>query len=173
MSASESKQYTKPPDFMTEKGNFKQYKRDVQRWTRCTSVAKKHQGDVILLNVPPTHPLKERLENEVGEAVVDNEQGVQLILDTLESIYGSDQVMESYLLFRDLEVKQRQVGQDILEYVSEWETCYLRAKDKGIELQENVKAFKLLMTANLDEMDMKLVLSEVDMKSEEGKKKVL
>ena len=166
------KQYTNPPEFMTEKNSFKQYRRDVQRWIRCTSVDKRRQGDIILLNIPPTHPLKERLENEIGDEVIDNEDGVKLILDTLESIYGSDQVMESYLLFRDLELKQRQVGQDILDYLSEWETCYIRAKDKGIELQENVKAFKLLMTANLDELDMKLVLSEVDMKSEEGKKKL-
>ena len=60
----------------------------------------------------------------------------------------------------------------VMECISEWETLYLRAKDKGITLDETVKAFKLLMTTNLDELDLKLVLSEVDMKSEDGKKRL-
>ena len=139
---------------------------------RCTSIDKKLLGDIILLNIPANHPLKERLENEVGEEIIDNEDGVDLILDAVEAVYGSDEVLESYLLFRQLELKQRMVGQDIIEYLSEWETLYLKAKDKGITLDENVKAFKLLMTTNLEELDLKLVLSEVDMKSEEGKKKL-
>ena len=149
--------YIKPPEFVTEKSSFKQYKRDVERWQRYTSIPKEQHGDIILLHVPPTHPLKERLENEIGDAVIDNTEGVKLILNTLETVYGSDEVLESYLLFRDLEMKQRLVGQDVMEYLSEWETLYLRAKDKGITLDETVKAFKLLMTTNLDELDLKLV----------------
>ena len=58
---------------MTEKRNFKQYKWEAQRWMRCTSLVKKKQGDISLLNVPPTHLLKERLKNEVSELVIDNE----------------------------------------------------------------------------------------------------
>ena len=137
---------------------------------RCTSVEKKRQGDLILLNIPSTNKLKERLEQEVGERVIDNEDGVKLILDLLETIYGSDEVLECYLRFRDLETKQRQVGPDVLDYVGEWEVAYGCAKDRGVELDEKCKAFKLLMTTNLEELDMKLVLSELDMKSEEGKK---
>ena len=164
--------YIKPPEFVTEKSSFKQYKRDVQQWQGYTFIPKEQHGDIILLHVPPTHPLKERLENQIGDSVIDNTEGVKLILNTLETVYGSDEVLESYLLFRDLEMKQRLVGQDVMEYLSEWETLYLRAKDKGITLDETVKAFKLLMTTNLDELDLKLVLSEVDMKSEDGEKRL-
>ena len=169
---SDERLYSKPPDFMTDKRNYKQYRKDLLRWQRCTSVSKSKQGDIVLLYVPSNHPVKERLENECGATVVDNEKGVEEILKVLDAVYGEDEVMESYLLFRELEQLQRHVGQDIMEYVSQWETHYLNAKAKGIDLHENVKAFKLLMTSNLDELDMKLVLSEVDMKSEDGKKKL-
>ena len=165
-------EYTKPPEFLVDKSNFKQYKRDLERWLRCTTVEKKKQGDVILLNIPASHKLKERLEMEVGDSVIDNAEGAKLILTTLESIYGDDEVLECYLRFRELELKQRTVGQDILEYISEWETVYGRAKDRGVTLEEKCKALKLLMTACLDELDMKLVLSEIDMKTDEGKKKL-
>ena len=165
-----NREYTIPPEFITEKGSFRQYKRDLERWARCTSVPKKNQADIILLHIPKHHPMKERLDDEIGTEIVDNERGMELLIKTLETIYGADEVLESYFRFRDLELKQRSVGQDILEYISEWESLYLRAKDKGVTLQENVKAFKLLMSTNLDEIDMKLVLSEMDMKSEAGKK---
>ena len=107
---SSDKDYAKPPTFMTDKQSFRQYKRDVLRWVRCTSVPKKRQADIIILNIPATHPLKERIEDDIGETVIENENGVQLILDTLESVYGSDEVMEVYLRFRELETKQRTVA---------------------------------------------------------------
>ena len=55
--------YTKPPNFITDRTSFRQYKRDVERWVRCTSIDKKLLGDIILLNIPSNHLLKERLEN--------------------------------------------------------------------------------------------------------------
>ena len=70
-----------------------------------------------MLNIPACHKLKERLEMEVGDQVINNEEGAQLILATLESIYGDDEVLECYLRFRELELKQRTVCQDILEYI--------------------------------------------------------
>ena len=163
-------EYTKPPDFLKDASEFRQYEQDIKRWTRCTTVDKKKQGDVILLNIPPGNKLKEAVEFEVGDKVVDNPDGVKLILEVLEGLHGSDEVLECYLKFRELEQKHRTVGQDILEYVNEWEVTYARAKDKGVTLDERCKAFKLLMTTNLEEVDLKLVLSEVDMKSEAGKK---
>ena len=102
--------YTKPPNFITDRTSFRQYKRDVERWVHCTSIDKKLLGDIILLNIPANHPLKERLENEVGEEIIDNEDGVDLILDAVEAVYGSDEVLESYLLFRQLELKNGWAG---------------------------------------------------------------
>ena len=69
---SELNPYAKPPTFMTDKQSFRQYKRDVQRWSRCTSVPKKKQGDIIILNIPPSHPLKERIEDDIGDQVINN-----------------------------------------------------------------------------------------------------
>ena len=66
--------------------------------------------DIILLNIPANYPLKDRLENEVGEEIIDNEDGVDLILDAVEAVYGSDEVLESHLLFRQLELKNGWAG---------------------------------------------------------------
>ena len=53
-------EYMKPPEFMVDKGNFKQYKRDLERWIRCTTLDKKKQGDVILLNIPSSNNVRDR-----------------------------------------------------------------------------------------------------------------
>ena len=162
-------EYMKPPEFFRDKGSFKQYKKDLERWERCTSVPAEQRGDVILMNIPSGHKLKEKLELEVGDKVKDARNGVQIILEALDAMYGTDEVLECYLRFRDLEQKQCSVGQDILEYTHEWETLYARANEKGVTLNQMCKAFKLLDTANLDEIDKKLVLSDLDMKTMKGK----
>ena len=115
----------KPPTFMADISQWVQYKRNLGRWSRCTSVAKKLQGEIVLLNIPDTHKLKERLELEVADTVTDNEAGLELIIKHFDAIYGSDEVQESFNAYRDLEVKQRSVGQDMTEYVDEWEILYL------------------------------------------------
>ena len=88
------------------------------------------------MNIPPSHPLKERIEDDIGDQVIDNEDSVNLILQTLESVYGSDEVMEVYLRFRDLETKQRTVGQDVVDYLNEWETRISGSKTRALSCRK-------------------------------------
>ena len=62
-----------------------------------TTVDKKQQGDIVLLNIMAAHKLKERLKQDIGEKVVNNKNGVNLILEALEAIYGDDHVLDCYL----------------------------------------------------------------------------
>ena len=86
-------EFLRPPTFLSDKSKFKQYKRDLQRWIRCTDVEKKRQGDIILMNIPESNPLKEALDQAVGDKVVNNGNGATLILDELEAMFGSDEVL--------------------------------------------------------------------------------
>ena len=96
-------EYIKPPEFFKDKGSYKQYRKDLERWNRCTSIPAENRGDIILLNIPAGHKLKEKLELEVGEKVKGARDGVQIILSALDAVYGTDDVLECYLRFRDLE----------------------------------------------------------------------
>ena len=80
-------EYMKPPEFFRDKGSFKQYEKDLERWERCTSVPAEQRGDVILLNIPSGHKLKEKLELEVGDKVKNAKNGVQIILEALDAMY--------------------------------------------------------------------------------------
>ena len=59
-------QNVKPPEFLKDISGWKQYKRNLERWDRCTSVDKKMRGDTVLLHIPDGHKLKERLERDLG-----------------------------------------------------------------------------------------------------------
>ena len=111
--------FMRPPEFLKDKAQFRQYKIEVKRWQRVTSVAKKDQGDIIMMSIPQGHKLKQGLELDCGEAVINDEEGVKKILDALELMYGDDQVMDSYLKWKQLEEKTRKISQDVLEYMAE------------------------------------------------------
>ena len=137
--------FIQPPTFPTAKEQYKSYLADLVRWQRCTSIPKERQADVIMINVPQTHRLKERLEQEIG---AKPNEGLDAIKSVLKSMYGEDDVFESFLAFKELEQKQRKTGQCIIEYTLEWECVYNKAKLNGALKEDQMKAFQYLATAN-------------------------
>ena len=84
-----------PPTFPSSKEQYKTYLSDLVRWQRCTSVPAARHADIIMINVPQNHKLKERLEQEIqNEAEGD---GIKAIKAVLKSIYGEDDIYESFL----------------------------------------------------------------------------
>ena len=79
----------KPPDLFVKKEDLALYERKLTRWSRKSGIALKDQGDIILMRPSITNPtLHDRLENEIGDLVSDNEEGVKLIVSTLKKWYG-------------------------------------------------------------------------------------
>ena len=136
--------FIQPPTFPNSKEQYKHYLSDLIRWQRCTSVPKERQADVIMINVPQTHRLKERLEQEISKD--SHGDGLEAIKSVLKSIYGEDDVFESFLSFKELEEKQRKVGQCIVKYTMEWECTYNKAKLNGALKEDQMKAFQYLAT---------------------------
>merc|ERR1719186_271345 len=98
-----------------------------------------------------------------GDAVIDNEDGVNIILNALEEFFGEDSLMEEFIRYQNLFQKTRKVGQDIKEYMDEWEAVYEFGGEK-------VKTFQLLLTMRLDKWDTKRVLDRLDRKTEDEEK---
>ena len=79
----------KPPDFITCKEDYPSYKRRLERWSRSCGVAKEKQGDIILMYAGKNQ-IADMLDREIGDTIVDNEEGVKTILDKLEGWYGKE-----------------------------------------------------------------------------------
>ena len=57
----------------------------------------------------------------------------------------------------------------MVEFISEWKNIYHKAKKLECDYSDTILAFKLLQDANLERMEIKLVLTGVDYKT--GKEK--
>jgi len=92
-------------------------------------------------------------------------------VEVLEDVSGdAEEVHECYQSYKDLKSVHCMAGQDLLEYITEWENVYARACERGLELNERWKAFDLLDTANMEQVDKNMVLDGLDMRIEDDKK---
>ena len=73
---------------------------------------------------------------------------------------------DKYVAFENYKKKD---GEEMSEFVADWENEYYKMEAGGCQLPDIILAFKVLSAAQLNEMDTKLVLTGVDY--EKGKKK--
>ena len=88
----------KPPEFLNSKEEFPSYKRRLQRWSRSCGLDRALQGDVVLMYAGKSE-IAEMLDREIGEKLIENVEGVDLIIKTLENWYGKESSVDLYQSF--------------------------------------------------------------------------
>ena len=164
-----------PPAFMSEVKSYAQYKKDLRMWSRITQVDKKLQAELVVYKLEG-HPsgIKEKITTALDEKLVDNENGIMDLIEYLDSIYLEDEMAdawEKYKLFEDFQYNDKSMS--MAEFIAQWETKQKIAKTAGCEYSDSILAFKLLEKANLDDTDVKVVLTQVDYKTGKEKKNLL
>ena len=73
-----------PPSFVSETKKFPEYKKDLLRWSRLTTVSKELQAELVVYRLEG-HPsnIKEMIVNQIGD-------DINKFLAFLESIYNED-----------------------------------------------------------------------------------
>ena len=158
-----------PPDMIKDADDFFKYKKRLQRWSRLCSLSPQAQFDVVMNSIDVSHPLCDRLEDEIGDSEEANTQGINVILEKLEEIYGKEEEIDAFKNYKEFEEKFRKDGQDLLQFLNEWEALYNKLKAKGDTLSDRILAFKLIVACNLDETEHKLVFRESKSKEKDGK----
>ena len=159
----------KPPEMIKNGDNFDVYRQRLERWSRLSNFDPQTQFDLVLTYIDPANELGFKLEREIGNSSDAKTKGVQVILDKLQEWFGKEEEVDAFRDYRDFEEKKRSPEMDILEYVKEWESAYNKCKDRGDTCSDRVLAFKLLVSANLDHTDHKLVFKESDSNNHDGK----
>ena len=70
-----------PPDMIKDPKNFTKYKMRLKRWSKLSTLSNQAQFDVIMMSIDDSHPLSDKLEEELGESREAATKGVQVILD--------------------------------------------------------------------------------------------
>ena len=155
-----------PPSFISENKKFPEYKRDLERWSRLTSIKPELQAETVIYMLQD-YPLriKEKIDTKLGDELVNNKEGIKLLLEFLSTIYGDDDISDAYRKYVAFKTRQRSPNEQMNEFVAEWETLYYKCKNSGCELPDILLCFELLEAAQLDERETQLVLTGVDYQS--------
>ena len=110
----------------------------------------------------------------MDDKLEDNENGIAVLIEYLDGIYLEDEMAdawEKYKLFEDFQYTDKTVG--ITDFIAQWNTKQKIAKSAGCEYSDSILAFKLLEKSNLEESDVKVILTQVDYKTGKEKKNLL
>ena len=121
----------KPPDFLVDKEEFPSYKRRLERWSRSCGIQKSLQGDIVLMYAGKSQ-IAEMLDREIGDKIVNNEKGVEIIVETLDKWYGKENSVDLYQ------------GQDVVEFITKYEDAYNRLSNFGEKISDKLKGMLLL-----------------------------
>ena len=90
----------------------------LRRWSRIGGVEPELQADVVLMHAPQQFPeLYMELEAELGESILDNKNGIDLIIKSLETRFGVNKQADLIKHFNKFTSTVRKHNQDLLSYV--------------------------------------------------------
>ena len=158
-----------PPSFVSDSKRFSEYKKDLLRWSRLTSVKEELQAEMVVYRLEG-HPsnIKEKIVTQIGDKLVGNKDGIKELLELLEKIYGEDDLADTYEKYVKFKNKRRGQEESVHNFIADWDNAYHQCKNAKCVLPDIVLCFELLQAAQLGENETQLVLTGVDFK--EGKK---
>ena len=152
-----------PPSFVSETKTYAEYKEDLKRWSRLTTLARKHQADMVVYRLDG-HPsgIKEKIVTQISDKIEGKDDGIDELIKFFDDIYGKDDMADAWERFKLFSSFVRKEEQSMPDFIADWENCYHRLKTVGCEYTDTVLGFKLLEDSRLQDFETKLVLTGVN-----------
>ena len=154
---------------LTGSTNYELWKLQTQAWTVVTELSKEKQAVAVALNLPEDdkRKIKEKVFGELELDVLNSENGMSVLFEFLDRYLLEDELMNSWNKFEDFEKFERKHGQNIREYVADFDLKFRKLEKIHIKLPSEILAFKLLRNANLSKQERMLVLTGVNFAEKE------
>ena len=156
-----------PPGLASK--SYELYKQELLAWREVTEVCRSKQGIVIALTLPNEEPFKVR-ENVLNNLSLDElkgENGLDTLIQYLDVYLGKDDLSDRFEKYEDFENFQRTNGQNIREFIADFDSKYRKLLKMSINLPPEILAFKLLKTVNITKHQKMLVLTGVNFSNKE------
>ena len=159
-------QSIEPPSFVSETKTYTEYKADLLRWSRISSLDPKLQAEMVVHRLDG-HPsrIKDKIVTKIGSKLEGNASGIKELTTFLDSIYDVDEMADVWERYKAFSSHARKPNQDINEFLPDWEMCYQKLKTSGCDYPDIILGLKLLEDSKLSDMDTKLVLTGMDYSS--------
>ena len=154
---------------LTGSTNYELWKLQTQAWTVVTKLSKEKQAVAVALNLPEDdkRKIKDKVFGELELDVLNSENGMSVLFEFLDRYLLEDELMNSWNKFEDFEKFERKHGQNIREYVADFDLKSRKLEKVHIKLPSEILAFKLLRNANLSKQERMLVLTGVNFAEKE------
>ena len=154
-----------PPAFFHDPSGYAEYKHNLLRWARLTKVDKKQRAEVVLYHLRGhSSGIQEKIDTALGDAVEDKEDGLQKLVEYLDTIYAEDEMTSAWTKYKQFVRLKKDHAQPVNEFIADFEKAYVEAREGGCEFSDIVLGFNLLESCNLSETDEKFILTAVDFK---------
>ena len=139
-------------------------------WELITSVPKKEQGIIVLLDALEGNAKADKAVADIKANELNVENGLKLITDKLDKIFLEETADEAYKVYSDFINYNKTIEMTVSEYVPELEHLYKRMIKHKMIQPDPVLTFKLSDGANITNDKRKLALTFcVDLKCEKMK----
>ena len=146
----------KNPPVLRELEQYEQWKEDVLMWTELTDISKKKQAIAIHLTL--TGQAKE-VANQVSTEDKKKENGVEILLEKLDEAFMKEPERRKFMAYQSFEECVRKDDMSICEFMREFDMKYYKMKEKGMELPDEVLAFRLVKNCALSDIQREQVMA--------------
>ena len=168
---------TVPVPALDEYSDFNTWLLCVEAWSETTDLSKDKQGFILANEIPMNSKrygdrLREDLFKQVPpNTLVKNEEGVTEVTKFLKSRFYVNPDKELFNTHREAIELRRKKGQNISDFVTEYDNMYLKTKALGIHIEKDkLLALNLIATADLTETQYSLIMSVADLSKDDKKR---
>ena len=160
-----------PGDFDESKYTWKNYKKEVEVWSKFTALAEDKKGPALWCSL--TGKAKEAIQDmEIDE--ISHADGLKKIIDRLDALFKIDENQAAYMAYQEFESFKRPSNISLQDFVVKFESLNSNIKRHGMTLPEGVLAYRFLHSANLSTDEMNLCRATInEFKYSDMKNKVL
>ena len=155
---------------LTGSTNYELWKLQTQAWTVVTELSKEKQAVAVAMNLPEVdkRKIKEKVFGELELDVLNSENGMSVLFEFLDRYLLEDEPTNKWNKFEDFEKFERKPGQNIKEYVADFDLKFRKLEKLHIKLPSEILAFKLLRNAHLSKQERMIVLTGVNFAEKEN-----
>ena len=100
-------------------------------WSRITGHEKSLQAEIVVYRLEG-HPsrIKEKIMTQLGDKLQNNVNGINDLIEFLDSIYTKDHMADACDKFSEFAELTKVPGQKMENFIAEWENCYYKAQSR-------------------------------------------
>lgn len=146
----------KNPPVLEDIEEYEQWKEDVLIWKEITDLSKNKQALAVHLTLKGQ---AKEVANQVSTSDKKKDDGLEILLAKLDGAFLKEPERRKFIAYQKFEECTRKEAMPICEFMRVFDTKYFKMKEKGMELPDEVLAFRLVKNCNLTEVQRDQVMA--------------